>query len=131
MTLDTASRAVLVVLPRLSDGRIILVHSAPDGHWALPTCPWPGHDGLRAAAQSLLHQATDYITDRFTPLGNFCLEGADVHCYLAEQLRPSPLLPALCGAPMTSPVNPEELVALVRIGAVSSGILQQLINQLT
>jgi len=114
MTQITEVRPVLVLLPRLSDGRIILLHRLQ--RWQLPEEPLlPGAD-LRAAATDLLHRTTDYVPGQLSALGTL---DSGARCYLAEQLRPSPFPPVHVGRAMTTAVSPAELQRLVRLGHVA------------
>lgn len=114
MTLLTAVRPVLVLMPRLSDGRIILLHHLH--RWQLPECPLlPGADSAAAAAD-LLHRTTDYVPGRLSALGTV---NSDALCYLADQLRPSPFLPVHADRAMTTAICLAELKRLVQVGHIS------------
>lgn len=119
-------RRLLVLLPRLADGRYILLRrageSAGSGLWELPACLLPEDADLTAAAADLMHKTTDYVPGRLTRLGMVGSE-AEACCLLAEDLRPSHLPPVEAGRAMVSPVHPEELERMIRLGAVRCGTL--------
>ncbi|HYF92630.1 MAG TPA: hypothetical protein VD969_10285 [Symbiobacteriaceae bacterium] len=118
------THAVLVLLPRLHDGRIILIRPevSPCGpaHWTLPSCLLPPASELSAVAADLLHRTTDYQSGRLSPLGRFHA-GSTNHCFLAGDLRPSSLPPAPREQTMTTAVHPAELKQMVRLGLVECG----------
>ncbi|HWI54042.1 MAG TPA: hypothetical protein VNT01_18040 [Symbiobacteriaceae bacterium] len=114
MRLLTQVRPVLVLLPRLSDDRIILLHQLQ--RWQLPEAPLlPGAD-LTAVATDLLHRTTDYVPGHLSALGTL---DSGARCYLAEPLRPSPFLPVHAGRAMTTAVSPAELQRLAQLGHIA------------
>lgn len=120
------SRPLFLLLPRLADGRIILLQreqgSTATGRWELPAAPMPEDGDLLQAAAALLHRTTDYVPARLAPLGLIYAPG-ETHCFLAEPLLPSPLPPIETGRVTTSPVHPDELRGLIRSGAIRCGRL--------
>ncbi|HWI64571.1 MAG TPA: hypothetical protein VNT75_22290 [Symbiobacteriaceae bacterium] len=115
------NRPHFLLLPRLADGRLILLQRDPGpaeaGRWQLPTAPMPEDGDIQRAAALLLHSTTDYVPARLQALGVIYAPGA-LHCFLAEPLKPSPWLPAETGRTMTSPVHLAELRGLICAGAV-------------
>ncbi|MDF2628981.1 MAG: hypothetical protein K0R39_2812 [Symbiobacteriaceae bacterium] len=114
----------LVVLPRLDDGRIILLRRETDGDaaqagglWELPSCPVSGQFDHAETVAALLHSTTDYVPGRLSPLG--AIDGA----YLAEGLRPSPLPPAHVGRAMTTALPLAEVREMIRCGLIRCGTL--------
>jgi hypothetical protein len=125
---------LLIVVPRLDDGRIILLRrdepkDGPDafGLWALPACPLPGRGDHAASAFALLHTTTDYVPGRLAQLG--AVHGpapggtAIAHCYLAEDLRPSPLPPNHAGRAMTTALPLGEIRQMMECGLIRCGTL--------
>lgn len=116
---------LLVVVPRLDDGRIILLRQgglATDGLWQLPTCPLPpAHQDLTEAAVTLLHSTTDYVPGRIAPLGAFQapVPGAPLtQCCLADGLRPSPLPPLHACRAMTTALPLAEVRHMIQHGLI-------------
>jgi hypothetical protein len=120
---------LLIVVPRLDDGRIILLRrpepldgADAGGLWALPACPLPGRGDHAASAFALLHTTTDYVPGRLAQLG--AVHGpapggtAVAHCYLAEDLRPSPLPPRHAGRAMTTALPLAEIRYMMERGLI-------------
>lgn len=122
--MEMSNRPLFLLVPRLADGRIILLQresSVGDG-WQLPVAPLPAEGDLLRAAAQLLHRTTDYVPARLESLG-LIHTPAETHCFLAEPLSPSPWPPAAASGIMTSPVHPHELHSLIRSGAIRCGRL--------
>ena len=120
MTTRTQTRPVLVLLPRLTDGRIILVRR--ETRWALPACPMPSESELPAVVADLLHKTTDYAPGRLTLLGEFRASGTN-HCFLVDDLCPSSFPPAHAGQTMTTSVHLYELKQMIRLGIIQCDAL--------
>lgn len=121
---------LLVVVPRLDDGRIILLRRNDRGNgcdagglWELPTCPLPGHLDPTEVAAILLHRTTDYVPGRLACLGAVHSPAASTHCYLADSLRPSPRLPLHAGRAMTTALPLSEVHQLVQRGLIRCSAL--------